>query len=130
MSTRCQIGIYHRNIKNDKIRISCGEINFIPDVLIYSHYDGDPAYTGKFIKDFLHLFNKDRGKDIEYLSAQLIYRLMYKANNGKTVSYTGFGIDRNNNIHSDINYFYAIGIDCMKTYSVLHNFEQLNTFEW
>ena len=106
MSTRSQIGIYENSASIEK-----------PTSIIYRHSDGYPEGKNGVIAvlmPFLKDFKSQRGDDTEYLAAQLVHRLIEKDKNhaisagyyNKDSKYLGYGIS--NNIHSDIEYYYAI----------------------
>lgn len=117
MSTRCQIGIY-RGLDN----ISC------PKVLLYKHSDGYPEGTIPLLKRYVKKIKNIRGWDIEYLGARLIQALTNRYDRdgkrwAKESNYKyrndmcGFGICED--LHCDIEYYYALYPDRIDVYDVL-----------
>lgn len=132
MSTRCQIGIYDKEIKSDK------ELKKDWQVLLYRHSDGYPGKIGEGkegdigvvpdIMPFVREFQKVRGDDPEYMGACLVTYLKqfhcgHKMEihseltvNGISMDYLCAGISKD--FHGDIEYYYAITPKEVKVYEV------------
>ena len=121
MPTRCQIGVY----ENDK-RIA----------LIYRHSDGYPNTKNGVLHILTPLikdFKQNLGYDAEYLSAQIVFRLIdnyrrymtqagYLDNSSK---YLGFRICQE--MYEDIEYFYKISEDGIEVFETP---DPLNQCTW
>jgi hypothetical protein len=105
-------------------------------ILLYKHCDGYPSAVLKTVLPFLVVFHKHRGHDPEYLTAQLMARLIQECrednerwnreNPSMAISgpqLTGFGLDLE--IHGDIEYLYEIdakGTCAVKVPRWTHNY--------
>lgn len=119
MSTRCQIGIY------DFIKSSNKDYRN-PSVLLYKHSDGYIEGTLPLLKRYVKRFLKNRGFwDTEYIGARLIQSLTneYDRSGKKFAKEAGFkwrndmcGFGICQNLHSDIEYYYALYPDRIDVY--------------
>jgi len=125
MSTRCQIMVE-----------GC-------DVLLYRHSDGYPVNRSKDgrkfgvipdIAKFIGLFMSMRGKDPQYLAAQLMWWMIQKSkvesrqrrgedgmrrirsDDSRMFGLLGFGLDPIDQIHGDIAFFYIVKPDRICVY--------------
>lgn len=129
MSTRCNIGIY----ENDSIDLEK------PSIILYQHHDGNPEYMIPLIKKYVTKFLKGRGfYDYKYLGARLIQMLIDDAENHSEEFYkqigatyrnkmNGFGISED--IHGDINYYYALYQDYFNVYRANGNWDGMELME-
>jgi len=117
MSTRCQIVILEPT--ENIIREAESEKN----VKIYVHSDGYPRGEHGILARILPLvrdFEKERGHDIEYLTAQLVHSLVAKKR-ATYPDYLGFGVGTQ--MHGDIEFLYIILPEEIQVYKVECNGE-------
>lgn len=115
MSTRCNIGIYEAGDS---------PINK-PYALLYKHSDGYPDGIIPVLQPFCERFRDGRGlEDTEYLAAWLLFEFMaehrewekdFAKKHGKSaidgMSFCGFGICGDRQLHGDIDYYYRVDPD-------------------
>lgn len=110
MSTRCQIGFYNGEPKDDKSLDN-------HQALIYRHWDGYPEAVLQDIMPELIEFNENRGLcDIEYASAWLVAKLKK--------DYLNIGISKD--FHWDIEFYYAVFEAGVKVYSAWTEYDRIN----